>query len=286
MYTTSLRILSRLIGWHSLPFIQTHINIPTRRTWSPVTNMSLLRSVLKKNGEKTSEQVEGSGAPAPGPSFDPGALGTTSKRSSARSIAASSIRSASAASFKSVATTIASMVSFYSMLTGGSKIPKRRRPDILKFGAPPFVFRRPPPAQPVPGAERLPPLLSPFTAAHSVGEYLNTSGAEPRLCIVLFSHARVPEKKALYHDQAVVAGEIRMFLKKPRALDFIDVWVSHRQVKPFLVRSSCGDSSSSKQEWTVTLRSKELPSFSRKLACIRLGLYLLMTKKPTLKSPG
>lgn len=162
--------------------------------------MSLLRSVLRKNGKNREN-------PAP---FDPGEPGGGLKKNYASSVVAS----------------IASMASFYSVITGGSKIPKRRRPDPLKFGAATFEYRSPPPAQPVPGVERLPPETGPYTAAHSVPEMNIHSSGEPRLCIVLYSHAYANEKLALYHDGAVVMGEVRMFLKKPKAVNFIDVWVT------------------------------------------------------------
>lgn len=182
------------------------------------STMSLLRSVLRNNQKR---------GDAP---FDPGAPTPSGKKkgyaSSVVSSSMSSIRSASAASFKSVATTIASMVSFYSMITGGSKIPKRRRPEVLKFGQATFANRKPPPAIPVPGAERIAPMTGPFTAAHSVPALDIKSSGEPALSIVLYSYARPSESMPMYHDRAVVTGEVRMFLKKPKAVGQIDVWVS------------------------------------------------------------
>lgn len=196
--------------------------------------MSLLRSVLRKSASPGSPDANGS--------FNPGkAGGAKSSKSSAQS-------------FKSVASTIKSISSFYSALTGnGPKIPKRRRPPILTFGAPTFYHSNPPPAELVIGVERVPLNETsdlPFTAAHATslmednsrtqagqdGKDGDASDSEPWLSIVLFSHASsardnsgsVVDTQPVYHDQAEITGEVRMVLNKPKNIESIDVWVSAR----------------------------------------------------------
>ncbi|KAF8276576.1 hypothetical protein DL93DRAFT_2174684 [Clavulina sp. PMI_390] len=183
--------------------------------------MSLLRSVLKKNGEK--REAGGTASETP---FNPGKPGSGLKKNYARSFASSSMRSikSSAASFKSVATTIVSVVSFNSFIMGGNKIPKRRRPDPLKFGAPTFYHRKPPPPDSIPGVERVPATPAPFTGAHSYPDLRQGRVGEPTLCVVLYSHSRGNGPKPIYHDNGVVSGEVRMFLDKPKAFHAIFVW--------------------------------------------------------------
>lgn len=178
--------------------------------------MSLLRSVLKK-----------SAPPSPNGAFDPGRSKSKPSKSSA-------------ASFKSVADTIKSISSFYSVVTGnGPKIPKRRRPPLLQFGAPVFSFSDPPPAQLPEGVERVPiPQArgtgTPFISGHADSLLENGKDGDPWLSVVVFSHARAVDSQAVYHDQATVTGQVRMKLTKPRTIDTIDVWVrsiqSHRSV--------------------------------------------------------
>ncbi|KAF8323221.1 hypothetical protein DL93DRAFT_2162403 [Clavulina sp. PMI_390] len=190
--------------------------------------MSLLRSVLKKGGSSSPD--------SPNKPFDPLKAGGPKAKS----------KSSSAQSFKSVASTIKSISSFYSAITGnGVKVPKRRRPPVLTFGAPTFYHSDPPPASTVPGVERVPLGLSsalPFTAAHAASLYpdntrtdattstsgdseTGVNGSEPWLSIVLFSHGNGSDPKAIYHDQATVTGEVRMILSKPRNIESVDVWL-------------------------------------------------------------
>ncbi|KAF8310561.1 hypothetical protein DL93DRAFT_2084347 [Clavulina sp. PMI_390] len=224
--------------------------------------MSLLRSVLKKNGEK--REAGGTDAASETP-FNPGKPGSGLKKNYARSFASSSMSSikSSAASFKSVATTIVSMVSFYSFITGGNKIPKRRRPDPLKFGAPTFYHRKPPPPESIPGVERVPATPSPFTGAHSYPDLRRGRTGEPILCVVLYSHARGNEPKPIYHDNGVVSGEVRIFLDKPKAFDTIFVWV-RLSLEDCLEYSLMRGSPSLPRRWIATLRFKVRPSSIRK----------------------
>lgn len=172
--------------------------------------MSLLRSVLKK---KSTPAVGGDGTVTPVP-FNPGKASSSKKGSSAQS-------------FKSVASTIKSISSFYSVLTGGGpKIPKRRRPPILTFGAPKFYYSDPPPPDLVDGVERMPieqTTGQPFTAAHATS--LLDDNKEAWLSIVVFNHARPIDAQAMYHDTASVTGEVRLVLTKSRNIESIDVWV-------------------------------------------------------------
>lgn len=147
--------------------------------------MSLLRTVLKKNSSSSP------GSPAP---FNPG--GPTKRPFfSAQS---------SAASFKSVASTIQSISSFYSTLTkGGAQVPKRRKPDVSRLGAPRFYENTPSDPERLDGVE----VLSreeldsiPLTAGHA--ESLNDSKTgEPWLSVILYSHAKPSNRYPRYHNE-------------------------------------------------------------------------------------
>jgi hypothetical protein len=86
--------------------------------------MSLLRGVLKRNQQSISESNASANSESP-------LLLLTSSKRSVKSYA-SSIKSAGGASIRSLAE---SMMSFYSIMTsGGTRIPKRRRPDFSRLG--------------------------------------------------------------------------------------------------------------------------------------------------------
>lgn len=153
--------------------------------------MSLLRTVLRKNSSNAERT-----SPAP---FNPG--GPTRKPI----LSATS----SAASIKSVASTIQSIASFYSTITqGGTKIPKRRRPDVSKLGAPQFYDSDPPPPEVIEGVE---PLSQDelndiaFTAAHATS-LLDKNTKQPWLSLVLFSHAKPTQTFASYRSLSQLSG--------------------------------------------------------------------------------
>jgi hypothetical protein len=85
--------------------------------------MSLLKNILRRNSEQ-------SGYDAPK---------TLTSRRGMKEYEAS-VKS-STSTLRSVASIAESVASFYSMMTGGSKIPKRRRAPISKLGAPKVTRR-------------------------------------------------------------------------------------------------------------------------------------------------
>lgn len=178
--------------------------------------MSLLRSVLKKKGPSSPD----------GAMFDsnsPLGVKNANKQSGTSKV------SSSAASFRSVATAVGSIKSFYTLAIGGSKTQKRRRPDILTFGAPNFYHSNPPPSEPVEGVERVP--LSeashlPFTAAHAVSVRPKQLMEPPRLSLLLFSHAAPQDQLPMYHDQGRITGEVRISLTEPTMMESMILTVS------------------------------------------------------------
>lgn len=168
--------------------------------------MSLLKSILKK-------KKDSGNAP-----FDPQA--TTSKKSS----------SSSGASFISRAATIQSVASFYTSIVGGSpKQAKRRRPDILTFGAPAFVHDNPPLATPVPGSERLPRDVveaTRFTTAHAITNRASVNEDDPpRVSMLVFGRGPAAAKQSVVFDQEKVTGEVRLQISEPRIVESIKVSV-------------------------------------------------------------
>ncbi|KAJ7645029.1 hypothetical protein DFH06DRAFT_1425667 [Mycena polygramma] len=165
--------------------------------------MSLLRDVLKRKNASPD-------SPLP----------TTSKRSVKRY--ASSIKSSGGASMRSLA---GSMLSFYSAMTGssGTRVPKRRLPDISKLGVPEWYAENPPPPSPMPGTAAASSAPA-FTSGNASVLYV-PEGEKQWLGLVLYSHARPESKMAVYHNAAKVTGEVRMVLDAPTNLGSIDVWV-------------------------------------------------------------
>ncbi|KAJ7890275.1 hypothetical protein B0H13DRAFT_2341110 [Mycena leptocephala] len=158
--------------------------------------MSLLRNVLKQS-QPTGHPDVSADSPLP----------VTSKRSVKRY--AASIKSSGGASMRSLAD---SMLSFYSVMTGGGKrVPKRRRADISKLGK----------AQECPNASP----VHMFTRGTGSVLHPRKEGEKPWLGLVLYSHAHPEATMPLYHNAAKVTGEVRMVLDTLANLGSIDVWV-------------------------------------------------------------
>ncbi|KAJ6562575.1 hypothetical protein B0H19DRAFT_1260143 [Mycena capillaripes] len=182
--------------------------------------MSLLRDVLKRN------QSSGPSAGPSDASSSAQSLNTLLAKSSKRSVKsyASSIKSAGGATMKSLAE---SMMSFYSMVTlGGTRVPKRRRPDFSRLGVPEWYAEDPPPAPLMPGTDVASPVPALFTRGHAGVLHARNPGEKPWLGLVVYSHA--PEKSVMpmYHNAAKVTGEVRLVMDKSVKIGSIDVWVT------------------------------------------------------------
>ncbi|KAK7044429.1 hypothetical protein R3P38DRAFT_2878683 [Favolaschia claudopus] len=184
--------------------------------------MSLLRDVLKKN-----QQASSSAGPGPSSSRLSSIgtlLGSTSSKRSVKSYAAS-VKSAGGATIRSLAE---SMLSFYSMITlGGTRVPKRRRPDFSTLGVPQWYAEDPPPAPLMPGTDVPSPIPAIYTSATAGVLHARNEGEKPWLGIVLYSHAHPNNsQKPLYHQAAKVQGEVRVLFKKPVKVGSIDIWLT------------------------------------------------------------
>ncbi|KAJ7143736.1 hypothetical protein C8R44DRAFT_864772 [Mycena epipterygia] len=174
--------------------------------------MSLLRDVLKRNQQA---------APQPGPSGSSFILPASSKRS-VKSYA-SSIKSSGGATIRSLAE---SMMSFYSMMTsGGTRVPKRRRPDFSTLGVPQWYAEDPPPPPLMPGTAPASPAPV-YTRGTGGVLHARNEGEKPWLGLVMYSHTRPEFAMPMYHTRAKITGEVRMILEKSISLGSIDVWVT------------------------------------------------------------
>jgi hypothetical protein len=143
---------------------------------------SLLRGVLQKNSEKNGYEP-------------PKAL--TSRRGMKEY--AGSILSTGGSTIRSVRSIAESVASFYSLMSGGSRVPKRRRPDVSRLGTPKFYHKNPKPALELPGVKYLDSeILGPFTAAHA-RSFPDRPDEKPWGSIVLFSHASSEDPRPIYH---------------------------------------------------------------------------------------
>lgn len=170
----------------------------------------LLRSILSKNAEASG--------------FEP-PKALTSKRG--MKAYAESIMSTGGSTIRSVRSIAESVASFYSFVSGGNRIPKRRRPDVSRLGIPKFYHKNPKPTPDLPGVKYLDTeVLGPYTAAHAQSfPGPNIQGIKPFGSIVLYSHASVEDPCAIYHGRARVQGEVRICLDQPTAISSIDVWL-------------------------------------------------------------
>ncbi|KAF7325670.1 hypothetical protein MKEN_00416900 [Mycena kentingensis (nom. inval.)] len=183
--------------------------------------MSLLRDVLKRNQSPH-------GQPQPfSPDYKRGIKDvfrpnpTTSKRSMKGY--AASIKSTGASSIASLAE---SMASFYSMVTGGgTRVPKRRRPDFSRLGVPEWHAGDPPPLTPMPGTTKHSPVPAAYTRATSGVIHARNEGDVPDIGIVLYSHAPQNATMPMYHNAARVQGEVRLDIRRKDSIKRVDVWL-------------------------------------------------------------
>jgi hypothetical protein len=157
---------------------------------------SLLQNVLRKNSEESGFQA-------------PKAL--TSKRGMKEY--AGSIMSTGGSTIRSVRSIAESITSFYSLMSGGSRIPKRRRPDVSRLGVPKFYHKNPKPALEIPGVSYLDTnSLGPYTAAHAQSFPRNIQGVKPWASIILYSHATTDDPFPIYHAKGLFSRTCIVYL--------------------------------------------------------------------------
>ncbi|KAF8196856.1 hypothetical protein K438DRAFT_2016747 [Mycena galopus ATCC 62051] len=147
--------------------------------------MSLLRDVLKKSKD-----------------------GSSKKRDSA------SVKSAGARSFASL----------YSLVIGGERVKKRRKPDFSELGAPVWYHEDPPEPPDMPGTAPTTDMCA-YTVAHGTVLPLRIEDRNHWLSLILFNHASESSSTAMYHNEARVAGEVRLCLEKAKSISSVDVWL-------------------------------------------------------------
>ncbi|KAJ7777312.1 hypothetical protein B0H16DRAFT_953910 [Mycena metata] len=116
--------------------------------------------------------------------------------------------------------------SLYSLAIGGQRVKKRRKPDFSDLGAPEWFHDDPPEPSDMPGTvARKAGEFCAWTTAHATVVPLRLEEEHHWLSLVLFSHASESSMAAMYHNEARVAGEVRLCLKKTKSISSIDVWV-------------------------------------------------------------
>ncbi|KAJ7053966.1 hypothetical protein C8F01DRAFT_1165505 [Mycena amicta] len=203
--------------------------------------MSLLRDVLKRNQKSSTSALESeteksdsnsrSASGSGSGSFKPSSSKRSIKNillpsSSGKSIAAS-IRTSGASSLRSIASLAESMVSFYSMLTGGgTRVPKRRRPDFSRLGVPEWYAEDPPPLAPMPGTAEASPAPEVYPRGIATVIHERNPGEKPYIGIVLYSHAPPNATMPMYHNAARVQGEVRLDIKSRDNIKSLDIWLT------------------------------------------------------------
>ncbi|KAF7316486.1 hypothetical protein MIND_00167700 [Mycena indigotica] len=191
---------------------------------------SLLRDVLKRNQEKgKAPETQTEKAAPTTSSFNPSSSRRSIKNlllpgSSGKTISGS-IRSSGAASLRSVASLAQSMASFYSMMTGGNRVPKRRRPDFSTLGVPEWYAEDPPPVPLMPGTAEHSPIPTLYARGMASVIHERSPGEKPYMGIVLYSHALSHSKAAVYHNGARIQGEVRLDITKKDSIKSVDVWL-------------------------------------------------------------
>jgi hypothetical protein len=140
----------------------------------------LLRDILIKRGESSG--------------FEP-SKALTSKRG-LKNYASSILSSGS--TVRSVRSIAESVASFYSLISGGSRVPKRRRPDVSRLGVAKFYKKNPKAALDMPGVKYLDSdYLGPYTCAHakSFGKEIDTNSPYWGTIIVSIYCSYVSESK-------------------------------------------------------------------------------------------
>ena len=121
-----------------------------------------------------------------------------------RSADAISIRSAGGISIHSVRSIAESVTSFTSQLFGGQRVPKRRRPEISRLGAPTWYNKDPPEPPGMPGTETIDLSGHPYTAAHAYSwqAFSANEDAAPYCTLVFFSYAEPTAMFPRYYDNS------------------------------------------------------------------------------------
>ncbi|KAF8521911.1 hypothetical protein BU17DRAFT_64640 [Hysterangium stoloniferum] len=136
---------------------------------------------------------------------------------------AASIRSSSGATLRSVRSVAESVASFYSLLTGGNRVPKRRRAEVSRLGAPKWYHGDAPFPSDMPGTEPE-DQDGPFTTAHAVSD--STGPDRPATSsIILYNHSPPNAHRAKYFNQSKIQGEIWLRFDKPTTVAAVDVWL-------------------------------------------------------------
>ncbi|KAJ7027898.1 hypothetical protein C8F04DRAFT_72272 [Mycena alexandri] len=118
--------------------------------------------------------------------------------------------------------------SLYSLAIGGQRVKKRRKPDFSDLVAAPEWFHDDPPEpSDMPGTvARNAGDFCAWTIAHATVVPLRLDEEHHWLSLVLFSHASESSLAAMYHNEARVAGEVRLCLRKTKNISSIDVWLA------------------------------------------------------------
>ena len=159
--------------------------------------MSLLRNVLRKNSATTN-------ADGPPPGLSPKSRESLLMAKMKKSADAISLRSAGGVSIHSVRSIAESVTSFTSQLFGGQRVPKRRRPEISRLGAPTWYNKDPPPPPEMPGTEKIDLSREPYTAAHAYSfRAFGVGDDDPPYCtVVLYSYAEPGAVFPRYYDES------------------------------------------------------------------------------------
>ncbi|KAJ6581113.1 hypothetical protein B0H19DRAFT_1113644 [Mycena capillaripes] len=115
--------------------------------------------------------------------------------------------------------------SLYSLAIGGERVKKRRKPDFSELGAPEWFHENPPEPSDMPGTITRTDLGA-YTIAHATVLPLRIEDKNHWLSLILFNHANESSLAAMYHNQAKVAGEVRLCLEKTKSISSIDVWLA------------------------------------------------------------
>lgn len=115
-----------------------------------------------------------------------------------------SIKSAGGISIRSVRSIAESVTSFTSQLFGGQRVPKRRRPEISRLGAPKWYNKDPPEPPEMPGTEKTEIANQPYTAAHAYSWKACDAGEDdlPYCGLVLYSYAEPQAMFPRYFDES------------------------------------------------------------------------------------
>lgn len=156
--------------------------------------MSLLRNTLKKNTAQTESQPADGLSDKAKKSLFSIAHGTSERGDHL------SVKSSGGVTVTSVRSIAESVASFATALLGGKRVPKRRRPEVSRLGAPKWYDRDPPEAPEMPGTEKTDILQKRFTVAHAhVREQV---GDDPYLAVLLYNYAQETSRQARYYDDS------------------------------------------------------------------------------------